>query len=175
MKRKLIIVLMAFVLFLLQTAVLPFVPFLSATPNLMLILTVSIGFMQGRKEGIMTGFLTGLLTDLMYSSIFGLHALIYLLIGYFCGFFAKIYFDEDVKVPLLLLAGGDLFYNIVMYVTGFLLRGKYSFPGYLKQIILPDLACTLLFTLIFYRLIYMINHSLVEREKKGQQSLWIRD
>ena len=42
---------------------------LSAVPNILLILTVSIGFMQGSGEGIVTGFLAGLLIDLFYGDI----------------------------------------------------------------------------------------------------------
>lgn len=175
MKRKLIILLILWIFFILQTTVLHMVPALSATPNLLLILTVSIAFMQGQKEGMMTGFIAGLLSDLFYSQVLGLTALIFLLIGYFCGFFAHIYFDDDIKVPLLLVGTTDLTYNLLVYVFRFLLNGHTNFGGYLSSIILPDVISTLIFTLLLYRLLYLINHSLVEKEKKGRQSLWIRD
>ena len=61
-----------------------------------------------------------------------------------------------------------------MYVVGFLLRGRVGFFGYLKGIILPEVVCTLLFTIVLYRLFYKINYSMVEKEKKGRQSLWIK-
>ena len=90
MKRKLIILLILWICFLLQTTVFSMIDFLAAAPNLMLILTVSIGFMQGRTEGMLTGFLCGLLIDLFYGDVFGFYALLYLLTGYFCGRYSKV-------------------------------------------------------------------------------------
>ncbi len=175
MKRKIVIFLIMWILFLLETAVLPMLPFLSAVPNLMLILTAAIGFMQGKKEGLMTGFLSGLLVDLVYGSVFGINALMLLLIGYVSGCFADIYFDEDVKIPLVLVTGGEVFINLAVYVSGFLLRSKAPLGSYLLRIFIPEIVSTIIFTLLLYRLLYKINHSLVEKEKKGKQSLWIRD
>lgn len=166
---------MIWVCFILQTSVFPMLDFLAAVPDLMLILTVAIGFMQGRIEGIVTGFLCGLLTDLFYGDIFGFQALLYMMTGYFCGRFSQIYFDEDVKMPLLLAAVCDVSKNLIIYFSRFLLRGRILFTGYLKSIILPEAVCTILFTLFLYRLFYSINHSMVEKEKKGSQTLWIRD
>ena len=175
MKRKLIIAMMLWICFILQTTVFSTFRFLSATPNLMMILTVSIGFMQGRTEGLLTGFACGLLYDICYGGLFGFYALLYMLCGYFCGRFSKIYFDEDIKVPLLLTGGCDAFFNLVVYFSRFLLRGRLHFAGYLKAVMVPDVVATLLLTIILYRLFYRINHSLTEKEKKGRQSLWIRE
>ncbi|MDO5703368.1 MAG: rod shape-determining protein MreD, partial [Lachnospiraceae bacterium] len=87
MKRKLIIVLMAWLCFLIQTTVLGRLGILSVKPNILLILTVSIGFMQGRSEGLLVGFLCGIMIDLFYGDVFGFYALLYMLSGYFCGRF----------------------------------------------------------------------------------------
>lgn len=175
MKRKLIFFVILWLFFILQTTVFQMISWLSAAPNLLLILTVSIGFMQGKKEGMMYGFLSGLLIDLSYGNFVGFYAILYLVIGYFCGFFAHIYFDEDIKVPLLLVGGTDFCYNIVIYIAKFLLRGRLDIGGYLMSVIIPEVVSTLIFTLLLYRILYLINHHLVEKEKKGRQSLWIRD
>ncbi|MDO4619754.1 MAG: rod shape-determining protein MreD [Lachnospiraceae bacterium] len=175
MKRKLIIFLLVWICFILQTTVFSTLTFFTAAPNVLIILTVSIGFMQGRTEGLLTGFLCGLLVDLFYGKIFGFFALVYLLVGYFCGRYSKIYFDEDVKIPLLLTGAGELFLNLMIYIGQFMLRGRTDFGGYLKGVILPETVSTLLAAIILYRLFYKLNHSLVEKEKKGRQSLWIRN
>ena len=149
--------------------------FLAAVPDLMLILTVSIGFMQGRIEGILTGFLCGLLTDLFYGDIFGFQALLYMLAGYFCGGFSQIYFDEDVKMPMLLVTAADFLKNMIIFVARFLLRGRIHFSGYLMSVILPEVVCTVLFTLFLYRLFYIVNHAFAVKEKRGSQTLWIKE
>jgi len=48
----------------LQSALFPYISVAGATPNLMLILTVSFGLMRGRKEGMLVGFFCGFLYDL---------------------------------------------------------------------------------------------------------------
>ena len=175
MKRKLILSLILFAFFLLQTAVLPFVSFLWAVPNLLLIFVVSVSFMQGSNEGMIFGFLAGLLVDLTYGRIPGFTMILYMYIGFFNGRYARIYFDEDVKVPLILIAGSDFFYNLVYYIAYFLLRGRIHFWRYLGHVILPEIVCTMIFMLLLYHMLYKINHSMVEVEKRGKQSLWIRD
>ncbi len=175
MKRKAVIFFLMILFFLLETAILPMVSVLSAVPNMLIILTASIGFMQGKKEGMAIGFLSGLFIDITFGELFGVYALIYLLIGYVSGFFTDIYFDEDVRIPLLLVFTGDFFLNVVVYILSAFLEGHYAFGSYFIGVILPEMISTVIFTLLFYRMIYLINHSMVEREKKGKQSLWIRD
>ena len=76
---------------------------------------------------------------------------------------------------LVLVAFTDLIINVCIYVARFLLRGRLDFFKYAGSVILPEVVCTVLFTIFMYRIFYKINHMLVEKEKKGRQSLWIRD
>ena len=69
----------------------------------------------------------------------------------------------------------DFIYSMYIYVFGFLLRGRLEFGIYFTQIILPEIIYTVLITLIFYRLLFKINHALMDRQKEERQSLWIRD
>ncbi len=166
---------MIWVSFILQTAVFKMMDVITIAPNLLLIITTAIAFMQGRKEGMTVGFVSGLLYDLTYGYLLGYHSLILVIIGYACGSFKNIYGDEDIKIPLLLVAAGDIFYNVVIYIFDFLLQGRLEFISYFRTIILPETVWTVLITIVLYRLIYVINHRMVEKEKEGNQSLWIRD
>lgn len=175
MKRKVILFLILILFFLLETAVLPFIPALWAKPNLLIIFVVSVSFMQGSSEGLVAGFLAGLLVDLTYGRIPGFTTLIFMYIGYFNGRYARIYFDEDVKVPLLLVTASDFVYSLAYYIAYFLLRGRTNFPGYFGSVIMPEIVSTGIFMLFLYHLLYKLNHSMLEVEKKGKQSLWIKD
>ncbi len=166
---------MIWLCFILQTSVFKMLDIITIAPNLLLIMTTSIAFMQGRKEGMTVGFVCGLFYDLTYGYLLGTHSIILVVIGYACGSFRNIFGDEDIKVPLLLVAAGEIFYNIVIYIFGFLLQGRTQFVSYFKTIILPETVWTVLITIVLYRLIYRINHRMVEKEKEGNQSLWIRD
>ena len=92
------------VCFLLQCMLFPHLALASIKPNLMLIVTAAYGFMRGPKEGMLIGFFSGLIIDIQFGNILGFYALIYLLIGYVNGLFEQMYFDEDIKLPLILIS-----------------------------------------------------------------------
>ena len=80
--RKVVTCIEILLLFFLQTTIFPKLTFLSVVPNLLLILTVVNGFVNGKKSGLFTGFFCGLLIDIFYSNLFGFYALVYMYIGY---------------------------------------------------------------------------------------------
>ena len=174
MRRKLVLGLLVLVTFLLQSTVFKTLTIASTSPNLLLILTVSFGLMCGKRIGIFTGFLCGIMIDLFYGNLFGFYALLYMWIGYMNGFLCKVFFDEDIKVPMVLVAISDFAYGCAVYVLQFMLRGRLDFPGYLGNVIIPEIVYTIVMTLILYRLFYWINQQLLAYEVEGQQSPWLR-
>ncbi|MCD7833528.1 MAG: rod shape-determining protein MreD [Lachnospiraceae bacterium] len=160
MKRKLIIALLIVICVLLQASVCPMIAIGEIKPNLLIILTVSFGLMRGRREGMLIGFFCGLLTDLFFESTIGFNALIYLWVGYFGGYFYRIFYDDDIKTPLLLISVCDLAYGIVQYIFRFLMRGRLHFFFYLGRIILPEVIYTLILTIVCYQIFYRINRRL---------------
>ena len=108
MRRKITLAFLILAAFLLQTTVFQYFQIASVTPNLLLILTSAFGLMRGKKEGLMVGFFSGLMIDLFYGSLFGFYALLYMYIGYLNGFFCKVFYDDDIKVHIVLVAASDL-------------------------------------------------------------------
>lgn len=170
MKRKITMAGLILLSILLQSTVCQMISIASVKPNLLIILTVSFGLMRGRKDGMMTGFFCGLLTDIFFESIIGFNAIIYLWVGYFSGFFYRIFYDDDIKTPLLLISICDLAYGIIQYGFRFLLRGRIHFFYYLGRIILPEVLYTLILTIICYRILYSINRKLCLSDKGGVDS-----
>ncbi len=171
--RKIITLLEIFILFLLQTAVFPQFTFLSVVPNLLLILTVTNGFVNGKKSGLFTGFFCGLLIDIFYSNLFGFYALVYMYIGYTNGLLCNIYYDDDVKVPMVLVAVSDLVYGCLLYLTQFFLRGRIDFLYYLGHIIIPEVVFTTLMTLLLYRIFYTINVKVADSREGDRNLPWL--
>ncbi|MCI5649078.1 MAG: rod shape-determining protein MreD [Fusicatenibacter sp.] len=174
MRRKITLTVLILITFLLQTTVFQSLEIASVTPNLLLILTTAFGFMRGKKEGLWVGFFCGLSIDLFYGNLFGFYGLLYMYVGYMNGFFCKVFYDEDIKVPMVLVAVSDLAYNFVVYVLQFLLRVRLSFFDYLEHIILPEMVYTMVISIVFYRILFLINRKLTENEMEGQQSPWLR-
>ena len=167
MIRTITMTLLILITFILQSTVFQSLSIASIAPNLMLILTVSLGFMRGKKEGILVGFFCGILIDIFYGNLLGFYALIYMYIGYLNGFLCKVYYDEDVKVPMILTAISDLAYGFAVYGLQFMLRGRLHVMNYVWHIMLPEMIYTVLITVIIYRPLYRLNHWLTEREWEG--------
>lgn len=169
-KRNLFIGISIFVCFLLQTTLFKQLSFNGISPNLLMILTASFGLMYGKKCGIITGFMSGILIDMFFGTALCFYALIYMYIGYTNGFFNRILFKDDVKLPIALITVSDLCYGMVCYVLLFLLRGKFHFGYYFLHIILPEIVYTVVVAVFLYPLILWI-HNRINRENKGSLSI----
>ncbi len=85
MKRILFNILLMLLAFTIQNGVFPLLPFLSASPNLLLILTFSFGFIHGQEQGMWYGLFAGILLDLFYSGPFGFYTLLFVYIVFEIG------------------------------------------------------------------------------------------
>ena len=157
MKRRIVETILVILAFILQSTLFKFLSLGNVAPNLLLMITSFFGFMKGRKEGMYVGFISGLCTDILYGNGFlGIYALIYAWIGYGNGLFSRLFFPEDVKLPLILTTLSDFVYGFTAFVLMFLLRRRLDISFYILHIILPELVYTLIFTIIFYRPVLFI-------------------
>ena len=161
--------LLVLISFFLQTCILPNIAVVRVIPNLFIILVASCGFMREEKAGLMIGFACGLLYDVFFCDVIGMYALIYMYIGYLNGKFSRVFYPEDIKLPLVLITVSDLTYSLVCYIMLFLLRGRLDFPFYFMHIILPEMISTLVITLIFYPIILKLDGLIQKAERKREQ------
>lgn len=167
--RKLIVTLFILVCFILQSSVFSGLSFAGIIPNLMIILTSSFGFMRGEKEGLIIGFFCGLLSDIFFGDFLGFYALVLMYIGYINGKFSRIFYPEDIKLPIALIVISDLSYGVLCYILLFLLRGRLNFPYYFTSVILPEALYTIVVTMFLYPLILKVNEKLEAKEKRSAQ------
>ncbi len=166
MLRVLADFLMIIICFILQNTVFQALALASISPNLLVILTSSMGLMRGKKEGMLVGFFCGFLVDIFYGDLFGFYALVYMYIGYVNGFFNKIFYDDDIKLPMLVISASEFLYSLIVYVFLFLIRTRFNFGYYFIHIIIPELVYTIVVTLFLYRLINGVNRKLEQPEKR---------
>ena len=165
-KQVLINILFIVLAFTVQNCVFPLLPFLSATPNLLLILTFSFGFIHGKNAGMLYGVFSGLLLDLFYSGPFGFYTLIYIYIGYVNGIFTKYYYEDYITLPLILSIVNGLWYSLYVYVFRFLIRGRLDLPYYFRNIILTAVT-----TLPIYRLFLSASRRVEDIGKRRDKNL----
>lgn len=157
MKRFISTILVIIICFVLQTTLFQTLALANVVPNLLLIVTVAYGYMGGEKEGLWVGFLCGLLTDLFFGSVIGLYALILMGIGYLNGVLNKIYYTDDLTIPLIIISVSDLLYNFLYYIVEFLLRGRLDFFFYLRRIVLPEVVYTVLISVFLYKILHTLH------------------
>ena len=166
MKRIVINVLLMILAFTIQNCIFPLIPFLAASPNLLLILTFSFGFIYGKEAGMYYGLFSGILLDLFYSGPFGFYTLLFINIGYFNGICTKYYYEEYITLPLVLSLVNELIYNLYIYVLRFLIRNRTDFFYYAKEIIIPETIFTMVTTLLIYRFFLFTNRRLDEVDNR---------
>ena len=166
MRRKIVLFLIITLCFLLQSTFFQTFSFAGISPNLLVIVVSSFGFMRGRKEGMFVGFFCGLLVDIFFGFYLGIYALIYMYIGYVNGIFQKRFYPDDIKLPMALIGASDLAFNLFIYLLLFFLRGRFQFWYYLKSIILPEFIYTMVITIFLYYLLLKINQGLETVEKR---------
>ncbi|MGP1348891.1 MAG: rod shape-determining protein MreD [Stomatobaculum sp.] len=154
------------VAFALQSCVFPFVPFLSVSPNFVLILTFSYGFIYGPGAGLGYGLMAGLILDLFHSGAFGFFSLFFMWIGYMNGCLSRYYYENYIALPLFLCTINEFLYNFYIYLLRFFIRGKMEFLFYFRTIILPEIIISLLFTLLIYRFFLWYNRKLEILDQK---------
>ncbi|MDD7403070.1 MAG: rod shape-determining protein MreD [Butyribacter sp.] len=173
MKRYISMFFIIIVGFLMQTSIFPNFQLINIMPNILVILTAASGFMFGRKVGIFSGFLCGALMDLMYGSVVGVGIFIYVLIGYVNGIANKLYFKDDLSIPLFAIAISDFGYGIMYYICYFLLRGRTDIFSYLIDIIIPEMIYTTLLGVLVYKFIHWLDDKMYPEEevplKKGDR------
>lgn len=160
MKKVIATIFLIVICFLLQTTLFQEIQLANVAPNLLLIITISFGYTNGREYGMLTGFFCGLLTDMVFGSVIGVCAGIFMILGYLVGYANKFYYSEDFAAPLILMAISDLIYGFLYYLFMFLLRGRLNFIYYLRRIIVPEIVYTVLVGVVLYKLIHWLNDKL---------------
>ena len=167
LRRTIVVFIIIALCFLLQTTVFQALSFANISPNLLIIVVSSFGFMRGSREGMMIGFVCGLIADLFFGFYIGIYALLYLYTGFINGLFQKNFYPDDIKLPILLISGSDVICNLLIYFFLFLLRGRFQILYYLRAIILPELVYTLIVTIVLYFVLLKVNQWLEEKEKRS--------
>lgn len=136
----------------LQSTVLAQATLLGVIPQLVLIVVVSLAYLDGERVGVVTGFAGGLLQDLLLpeGSIVGLTALVYVLTGYAVGLIRYYSLSESVWTPIfgvaLASAAAEISYALLSIILG---QPWVSIAFTLKVVGLVVLYNTLLTPLVF--------------------------
>ncbi len=149
---------------LLQSTLLQSLALAGVVPNLTLALVAVMGYLRGRKFGVIVGFLTGLAIDVLFFPTVGVNSFLYMLIGYLAGFCGRISFRSGFTCSFFLVGGADLIFGISFFILEFMLRGQTQFAWYFRRVILPEVCYTILAGFFVYHLLVPLNRWAVKFE-----------
>lgn len=130
---------------LIQTTVLPHLALFQVVPDLLLVVVICIGLVEGPSAGAVSGFAAGLLRDFLLNSPTGLSSLAYLAVGYAVGAIRPYVQSSSVAVPLAGVFVGSVV-GTAFYIALSLLLGVPAEPlsRLIQVVLLTALYNTLL-------------------------------
>ena len=161
-------VLFLIISFLLQSTLFSQFALVGTVPNLILISVSTIGFILGKKYGMIAGFVTGLFVDIFFGSIIGLYAMLYMYVGFTNGLFKRILYTHDIKLPLLLIVASDFIYGNLCYILMFLLKGDFRYTYYLTSVIFPEVVYTTVIAFLYFPLMQFVFTKIERFEDKAE-------
>ena len=81
--------------------------------------------------------------------------------------FHMMFYDEDIKMPMIWIALCELAYGFSVYFFMFLMRSKFDFLYYFVHVILPELIYTVAVTIVMYRPIRRYNNWLEKLDEEN--------
>lgn len=167
--RYLVTIFIVLINFILQSTLFEYISIMGIKPNTAIIIIVSIAFMRGEFEGGLIGFAIGLLQDSFFSSFVGINAFLGMITGAVCGKFFRGFYKENFILPLMLTILSTFLYEIAFYTLSILLRGYTNIFYFLRIVILPEVAYTAIFSVFVYKILYIINQKLEEKERNSRK------
>ncbi len=151
--------------FLAQTAIFPHLAIAGVVPDILLIITVAVGYQRGHLQGMSVGIASGLLLDIAFGEVLGVYALFYLLIGYANGYLNKYYVEHDLFLPLGLVAISEFLLSFANYVFRFLVRGRLDVWYYIRRIMIPNVLYTVVIAIVVYKLLDYVHTHVLKKDE----------
>ena len=109
--------------------------------------------------------------DCFSGSYFGIYLLIYLYMGFLSGLFKRMFYGDDIKLPLALIAANDIIYGILIYLIMFLPRKRFAFGYYFFNTIIPEAVYTILLSIVVYYIVLRVNQWFDKDNKRSGKGL----
>ena len=141
----------------LQTSLLTFISFDGFSANLMLLMTVSVSYLRGVKQGIFFGFVAGLLQDATTGSYFGLAMFSYMTVALVFGKFSINMFRDEALLPVITSIPALALHFAITIALLFLLGWQIDFVRFMKFDFWPTAITQVVLSWPVHRLVYALN------------------
>lgn len=155
--RVILYTLLIFIFVTAQVTVLNMFKFFGITPNIIIILVVSIALLEGKIHGAAIGFISGLCLDAVVGRSLGFYALFGMFLGLSLGNINKRFFKENILVMVICTFISTIIYESVIIITTNVFFTGIDFAETFVHYIIPE-ACinSVVGVLIFIIIIRLI-------------------
>ncbi len=162
--RVILYILLIFIFVTTQVTFLNFINIFGVTPNLIVILIVSISLLEGRIDGAVVGFFSGLCMDAVVGVALGYHALAGMLLGLLFGNINKRFFKENVFVMLFCTFVSTILFESALVLISNILGLGINFFETLQAVILPESLMNSVLGAVLFFIIIRINRKMKNSE-----------
>jgi rod shape-determining protein MreD len=151
-----------------QVTLLNSIKIFGVTPNLIVILIVSISLLEGRIHGATVGFFAGLCLDAVIGLSLGFQALIGMLLGLLLGNINKRFFKENIFVMAICTFISSILYESSIAFSSYIYGVEVDFLPKFQNVILPEAIINSVIGILLFWLIVRINRRLLVYEGKNR-------
>jgi rod shape-determining protein MreD len=128
-----------------QVSVLPYINIADGIPDIMAPTVVVVAMLRGTLVGAVTGFGAGLLVELASPvSTLGVLALLYLIVGAWCGRYCEREESSSLAAPLVLSVAGALVVQVGYMLVRLMLGDSMPPSEFVAGVLVPTLVLTAL-------------------------------
>lgn len=169
MRSKIILyIILIFAFVTTQVTFLNHINIFGVTPNIVIILIVSISLLEGRIHGSAVGFFTGLCLDAVIGIALGFQALLGMLLGLALGNINKRFFKENIFVMAICAFISTILYESAITFASNLYGLEINILITLKTIILPEAIINSILGLILFFIIVQIDRKINALDGKNK-------
>ncbi len=147
-----------------QSTILNYFPILNTLPNTSFVLVVIYTILRN-EEGITFAFFIGLLQSIVLGTSLGFYSLLYMGTAFIVGKTFIDFYTKNILPAVIDTFFLTLLYQMVLYITVFLLQGNSNLNYYFFNIMITESVYNVLVVFIIYYPLYFINKSVEKYEK----------
>ena len=155
-----------FLLFIIQTSLIPYIQIGSVKPNLMLMFTVAAAMIYGARYSVFCGVLFGFLHDCFFAEYIGLNLFVYTSAGFLLGVMCMDIYKSNILNALLIGAAASFVCGLIYYAVDILLKGYTDLPYFILHIILPETVYNCIATIPLFIITLLIYNRAESRRMK---------